>query len=187
MNGDPKTNKRRSILSRLAAALLVGIVVGLLSSSASAQTTTTSTTTTQSIAVDSSLQISTSGTVTGPNGTTISVSGSVTVNATRVIDTTLGSPPLVLLTFDFSKLRGTSGSFFSNLRVYVTGDNQDAQTRPLQASDVIPVVCPYYDAGVGMLSASSWLVTATLNYDVTTGKLTSGSATVGNKPTAASL
>ncbi|HLG13688.1 MAG TPA: hypothetical protein VJH03_04060 [Blastocatellia bacterium] len=177
MNTQRNMNPRRSRFSPIAATLLLGIFVGLLSSSASAQTATT----TQATTVDSSLQISVSGTVTDPNGT-ISVSGYVTVSCTRVIDTTLASPPAVLLTFDFSKVRGMSGTSLFSLKAYVTGGNQDTEMRPLQASDVIAVACPYYDSSKGILSASSWLVTATLNFDVTTGKLTSGSATVGNKP-----
>ena len=183
MNTQRNMKTRRSLFSLIVVTLLVGIVGGLLSNSSAYAQDAQTTTTAQSTSVDSSLAISASGTVNDPNGT-ISVSGYVIVNCTRVIDTTLASPPTVLLNFDFSKLRGTSGKSLVNMKVYVTGGNQDDQIRPLQASDVITVACPYYDSSKDILSANSWLVTATLNFDVTTGKLTSGTATVGNKPTA---
>lgn len=184
MNAQQNMKKRRSRL--IVATLLVGIVGGLVfgGPSALAQPATAQTTsTTQATTVDSSLQIPVSGTVSDPAGT-ISVSGYVIVNCTRVIDTTLGALPLVLLTFDFSKMRGTSGNSLATLKVYVTGGNATEQVRPLQTSDVVAIPCPYYDSTKDLLSASSWLVTTTLNFDVSTGKLTSGTATVGAKPAA---
>ena len=183
MNTQPNMKARRSLFSPFVVTLLVGMIGVLCLSGPSAQAQTAAPQTTTATTVDSSLQIPVSGTVTDPTGT-ISVSGYVIVNCTRVIDTTLASPPAVLLTFDFSKVRGTSGTSLTNLKVYVTGENQDDEIRLLQASDVISVACPYYDSNKGILSANSWLVTATLNFDVTTGTLKSGSATVGNKPAA---
>lgn len=174
MNKQRNVKARRSLFTRIVVTLVVGIIGGLVSSGRAAQAQTTQATT-----VDSSIQIPISGAVTNPNGA-ISVSGYVTVDCTRVIDTTLGSQPVVLLTFDFSNVRGTSGTSLTNLKVYVTGENQDSETRPLQASDVISISCPYYDSSMSILSAKSWLVTATLNFDVTAGRLTSGTATVGN-------
>lgn len=180
MNAQRNMKTRRSLFSPIGVTLLVAIIGGLASSSPSARAAQTATI--QPTKVESSLQIPVRGTVTDPNGT-ISVGGYVTVDCTRVIDTTtLGSPSLVLLTFDFSKLRGMSGTSLMNLKVYVTGGNRDTEMRPLQASDVIAVACPYYDSSKDILSANSWQVTTTLNFDVSTGKLTSGSATVGNKP-----
>lgn len=173
MNTQRNVKTRRSLFGPIIVTLLVWVVVGLVSGGSSAQAQTTTPT------VDSSLTISVSGTVHDSNGT-ISISGYVTVNCTRVIDTTEGSPPLVVLDFDFSNLRGVSGNSFMNLKTYVTGGNEDTQIRPLQASDVITVTCPYYDRAKGILSAKSLLVTATLNFDVSTGKLTSGSITVGD-------
>jgi hypothetical protein len=117
--------------------------------------------------------------VNDPSGA-IAVSGKVIVNSRRVIDTTGTSPPLVLLDFDFSKLQGTSGLLKTSAKVYVTGENHATEIRPLQASDTIIVTCPYFDSTKDALSASSWLVTATLNFDISTGKLTSGSINVGN-------
>ena len=128
--------------------------------------------------VDSSITIATSGTVTD-TGTVIQVSGSVTIKCRRVIDTTsTTAPPLVMLDFDFSQLKGTTGNG-KNVRTFVTGDNHATELRPLQASDTIVVTVPYYDTAKDILSASSFMATATLNFDVSTGKLTSGNVTYG--------
>jgi hypothetical protein len=50
----------------------------------------------------------------------------------------------------------------------------------LQATDTIIVSCPYYDSTKDALTAKTMLITATLNFDVTTGKVTSGSVSIGN-------
>ena len=163
------------------------IVVGLLvlaGPSARAQTTTTAKAPppTDNSVVDSSLTVTAKGTVNDPSGA-ITVSGSVVVAARRVIDsTTATTPPIVILDFDFSKLQGTSGNGKTQ-KVYVTGDNHASEIRPLQASDTIIVTCPYFESTKDGLSAKSMLVTATLNFDIGTGKLTSGSISVGNNVT----
>jgi hypothetical protein len=96
-----------------------------------------------------------------------------------VIDTTsTTTPPLVLLDFDFSQLTGTTGSGKS-LVTYVTGGNHATAVRPLQASDTIVVTVPYFDSTKDILSASSFLATATLNFDISAGTLTSGTLTYG--------
>jgi hypothetical protein len=76
-------------------------------------------------------------------------------------------------------LKGTSGTK-TTLKTYVTGDNHASEMRPLQASDTIIVSTPYYDSTKDALSARTMLVTATLNFDIGTGKLTSGSLSIGN-------
>ena len=162
--------------------LLVGIVVALAMlalSGPSVQAQTTATTADVAAPVDSSITISTKGAVSDPNGS-VTVSGDVIVTARRVIDTTSATaPPIVLLDFDFSQLKGTSGSL-KTLRTYVTGDNHATEIRPLQSSDTIIVTTPYFDSSKGPLTARSMLVTASLNFDVATGKLASGSISVGN-------
>jgi hypothetical protein len=160
---------RRSVFSLIVLSLLVGIG-GLLWSSTSAQAAT----------VDSTLQISVAGSITEPDGTVVSVGGWVTVNSTMVTDAD-GTSPRVVLAFDFSNVYGSSGRGH-NLVVYVTGGDQDVKIRPLQATDVIPITCPYYDTNAGILSADTWLVTTTLNFDITTGVLTSGSTAVSTNP-----
>lgn len=180
MNTRLNIKTRRPLFTQIVVTLLVGFVVVLVLGGPSAQAQTTTATADPTSPVDSSITISASGTVNDPNGT-ITVSGSVIVNCRRVIDTTSAtSPPLVVLDFDFSKVRGTSGTSLKTQKVYVTGGNHAIEIRPLQASDTIIVTSPYFDSTKDALSASSWLVNATLNFDVSTGKLTSGSITVGN-------
>ena len=128
--------------------------------------------------VDSSITIATNGTVSDPGGA-ITVSGSVTIKCRRVIDTTTTTvPPLVMLDFDFSQIKGTTGSG-KNLKTFITGGNHATELRPFQASDTIVVTVPYFDSTKDILSASSFMVTANLNFDISTGKLTSGSLTYG--------
>ena len=135
--------------------------------------------------VDSSITIATNGTVTD-TGTTVNVNGSVTIKCRRVIDTTTTTAaPLVMLDFDFSQLTGTTGSG-KTLKTFVTGGNHATELRPLQASDTIVVTVPYFDSTKDALSASSFMATATLNFDISTGKLTSGSLSYGTNVFASS-
>jgi hypothetical protein len=130
-------------------------------------------------AVDSSITIATNGTVNDPGGA-ITISGSVTIKCRRVIDTaTTTTPPLIMLDFDFSQIKGTTGNG-KNQKTFVTGDNHATELRPFQASDTIVVTVPYYDNTKDILSASSFMVTANLNFDISTGKITSGSLTYGS-------
>ena len=181
MNTQLNIKTRRRLFSPNVVTLLI-LVVGVLilgSPSIQAQTTNTTTTTASTAVVDSSTTISAKGSVNDPNGT-ITVSGNVIVSARRVIDTTsTTTPPIVVLDMDLSQLTGTSGSL-KTLKTYVTGDNHVTELRPLQASDTIIVTCPYFDNTKDALSARSMLVTATLNFDTTTGKVTGGSITIGN-------
>ena|ERR1041384_4839807 len=158
--------------------LLIGLVVVLGGPSVQAQTTTTA----PAAVVDSSVTLAAKGSVSDPNGA-ITVTGNVIVNCRRVLDTTTTTnatmAPVVLLDLDFSQLRGTSGTA-KTLKTYVTGDNHASELRPFQASDTIIVTSPYFDSTNSALSARSMLVTATLNFDVNTGKLVSGSISIGN-------
>lgn len=183
MNTQLKIKTRRLLYSPSFVTLLIGIVVVLVlgGPTAQAQTNTTSTDTVVAPAgtVDSSLTLQAKGTVNDPNGA-ISVSGSVIVNCRRVVDTTSAvTPTLVLLDLDFSQLQGTSGSL-KTLKTYVTGDNHASEIRPLQASDTIIVTTPYFDNTKDSLSAKSMLITATLNFDIGTGKVTGGSISIGD-------
>ena len=171
-------------LSISVAVVLAMLVLG--GPSAQAQTTDAAappdTTVAPAGTTDSSITIATKGTVSDPSGT-ITFSGSVIVNCRRVLDTTTtttaAASPVVLLDFDFSKLTGTSGSLKTQ-KTYVTGGNHASELRPFQGSDTIIVTSPYFDSTKDALSARTMLVTATLNFDTTTGKLTSGSISIGN-------
>ena len=195
MNTELNIETRRRPFSPHVVTLLVLVVVllALGGSSVQAQTATDSTATTDTTATtqpvdpnvsNSTITLLAKGTVNDPSGA-ITVNGSVDVAAKRVIDSTsTTTPPVVVLDLDFSNLKGTSGTK-TTLKTYVTGGNHASEIRPLQASDTIIVSCPYYDSTKDPLTARTMLVTVTLNYDVSTGKVTSGSVTIGNNATSA--
>ena len=162
--------------------LVLGIVAVLAfgGSSVQAQTASDTTTTTAADApVESTITLVAKGSLTDAAGN-VTVQGNLPVFVKRVIDTTsVTSPSLVLVDIDFSQLTGTTGSG-KTLKTYVTGGNHASEIRPLQASDQIIVPVPYYDSTKDALSARTMLLSITLNYDVSSGKVTGGSATVGN-------
>jgi hypothetical protein len=184
MNTQVNIKTRRSVFSPTFLTLLLGVVVMLVLGGSSVQAQTQNATITPlpepAGVVDSSIAISAKGTVNDPNGA-ITVSGSVFVTCRRVVDTTsTATPQLVLLDFDFSKLSATSGSARTTLKSYTTGDNHASEIRPLQASDTIIVTSPYFETTKDGLTAKSWLVTATLSFDVASGKLTGGTISIGD-------
>ena len=184
MNTQLNTKTRQLLVSPTFVTLLLGVVMmvamlGLGGPSVQAQTTTVAPAPVDA-PVDSSVTLVAKGTVSDPAGS-INVNGNVTVACRRVIDTTsTTSPSLLLLDLDFSGLQGTSGSTKATLKTYVTGGNHAEEIRPLQASDTIIVSAPYYDSTKDALSAKTMLVTATLNFDVNTGKVTGGTITIGD-------
>lgn len=177
MNTQLEIKSRQPRFSLHFVTLMIGIVLVLVlgGPSVKAQTATVA----PDAPVDSSITLTGKGTVSDPNGS-ITVSGSVVINCRRVIDTTsVASPSLVLLDIDLSQLQGTSGSL-KTLKTYVTGDNHASEIRPLQASDTVIVTAPYFESTKNGLSARTMLVTATLNFDISTGKLTSGTISIGD-------
>ncbi len=180
MNTQLNINGRRSLFSPTFVTLLIGVVMVLVLGGSSVQAQTTTTTTDPAAPVDSSITIAASGSVSDPNGS-VTVNGSAIVSARTVIDNTSTTIlKIVMVDFDFSQLKGTSGSSKTNLRTYVTGDNLVSEIRPLQDSDTLILSVPYYDSAKGPLTSRTMLATATLKFDVSTGKLVSGSITVGN-------
>ena len=178
MNTQLNIKSRQLLVSPTFLTLLLGVVVMLAFSGPSVHAQTTATAV--DAPVDSSVIIAAKGSVSDPNGS-FTVNGNVAVTCRRVIDTTSAtSPSLVLLDLDFSGLTGTSGSTKATLKTYVTGDNHAEEIRPLQASDTIIVASPYYESTKGPLTAKTMLITATLNFDVSTGKVTGGSITIGD-------
>jgi len=175
MNTQLNITTRRLLFSPTFVTLLIGVVAMLVLGGPSVQAQTTD----PAAPVDSSLSVTIKGSVSDPNGP-ISVNGTAIISARKVVDTTSQTTPaLVLLDFDFSQVKGTSGSK-ANLKTYVTGDNHASEIRPFQSSDTVIVSVPYFDSTKDALSARTMLVTATLNFDITTGKLTSASLSVGN-------
>ena len=172
MNTQVNVKARRLQFSPTFVTLLIAVVGMLVLGGSSVQAQTTA------APVDSSITIATNGTVTD-TGTTVDVTGNVIIKWRRVIDTTTTTAvPLVMLDFDFSQLKGTSGNGKA-VRTFVTGDNHATEMRPLQASDTIVVTIPYFDTAKDALSASSFMATANLTFDVSTGKLTGGTLTYG--------
>jgi hypothetical protein len=175
MNTQLNIKTRQLLVSPTFLTLLLGVVVMLALGGPTVQAQTAI-----DAPVDSSVTIPAKGTVSDPNGS-ITVSGSVVINCRRVIDTTsTTSPSLILLDLDLSGLQGTSGNTKATLKTYVTGGNHAEEIRPLQASDTIIVTSPYYDSTKGALTAKTMLVTATLNFDVSTGKVTGGTISIGD-------
>ena len=173
MNTQVNIKARRLLFSPTFVTLLIAVVGMLVLGGPSVQAQTTA-----APIVDSSITLATNGTVTD-TGTTVQVTGNVIIKCRRVIDTTsTTAPPLVMLDFDFSQLKGTSGNGKA-VRTFVTGDNHATELRPLQASDTIVVTVPYFDNTKDILSSSSFMATANLSFDVSTGKLTGGSLTYG--------
>ena len=177
MNTQLNIKTRRWLFSPNVVTLLIGIVVVLVlgGPSTQAQTTSTDTTTAPAGTTDSTITLVAKGTLTDSTGS-VTITGNVPVTGRRVIDTTnAATQTLMLLDFDFSQVQGTSGK-----EVFVTGDNHATEIRPFQATDKVIVTVPYYDSTKDGLSAKSMLATITLNFDITTGKLTSGSIAIGN-------
>jgi hypothetical protein len=176
MNTQLNIRNWQRLISPSLVTLLLGIVAVLAFGSSSVQAQTTA----SDAPVDSSIILAVKGSVTDPNGT-ITVTGNVTITARRVIDTTsVTSPSIVLLDFDFSQVKGSSGATKATLKTYVTGDNHATEIRPLQASDTVIVPTPYYDSTKDALAARTMLVSANLNFDIASGKLTGGTLSVGN-------
>ena len=181
MNTQLNIKLRQRLVSPTFLTLLLGAVVMLaLSGPTQAQTTATTdstatTTTAVDAPVDSTVTIAAKGSVSDPSGS-IPVTGNVPIVCRRVVDTTSAtSPSLLLLDLDLSLLKGTSGT-----KTYVTGGNHAEEIRPFQAADSVIFSVPYYDSTKGPLTARTMLVTANLNFDVNTGKITGGTITIGD-------
>jgi len=71
-----------------------------------------------------------------------------------------------------------SGQGLSTGATYVT-ESQEEVMRPLVASDQVEITFPLYSEGLGGLtSARAGLASFTLTFDVGTGALTGGTATI---------
>jgi hypothetical protein len=133
----------------------------------------------------SSFSATTSGTIGTPPGgatvssgatpETISCTGTVKLATTAVMDP--GLPPIVVVTVDARGLTcvgQTSKTSYLNTGFATL-------TRRLVTSDVVQMTFALYpNTAGGYMNARTGMVTATLNYDTTTGALTSASAAIGN-------
>jgi hypothetical protein len=154
--------RRRSLFGSIALSLLV--IGGLVLGGAPAQAAT----------VDSTLSIPVSTTFTASDGTRFTVSGTVVVKCSAVMDAT-DVPPFVILTFDASGVNVTSGSG-ANKKTYDTRGFQVIKTRPLQATDVLTIPIPNVQTGAALTTADRYDATFTLNFNAA-GQLTSGTVT----------
>jgi len=181
MNEQRNMNARRSLFSPIALSVVVWVIGGLVLIGMPVQASTTTqaaVTPAPTSTIDSSLSIPVSGTVVAADGTRITVGGFVVVNSSAVTDV-VGIPPFVMLTFDCSNVTASSGTG-ANKKTYDTKGFQVTKIRDLQPTDVIVVTTPALQTSASVLTASSWQVTVTLNFDTVTKKLTSGSITAGN-------
>ena len=152
-------------LALVALSLLVVIAAGLLAGERPAGAVV-------SIASSNTTAVSYSGTVHG-QPEDVYLSGLVQVSRVVMRDPDFGTPPLVVVSIDFSNVTG------QGLRTgarYVAGGNQ-ILTRPLVSTDVVNVIFPFYLRGsTGTVGARSAQASFTLTYDVATGTSTGASA-----------
>jgi len=157
----PDMKPRRSVLARVVLSLLVAMLGGLLGGT--------------SALADSSVAIAISGTVDG-SPESVYVSGLAQITSTFVkANPKFNHPPFVILSFD---LHNVTGKGLSTGASYVI-TSQDEMMRRLVASDLVQITFPFYPNGSGgFRSARTGVASFTLSFDVTTGALTGGTATV---------
>ena len=152
----------RPVFAPIVVSLLVAMLGGLLGDSRPAR-------------ADSSVAVAVFGTVDGAPER-VYVSGVAQITS-RLMKTgaKFNHPRSVMLYID---LHSVSGQGLSTGTTYViTG--QDEVMRQLVASDLVEITFPLYPDG-GFTSARSGLASFTLTFDVSTGALTGGRATVSN-------
>src|SRR5262245_18778798 len=161
--GDRDMETSRPLLAGGALCLLVAMVGGLPQATTAALRT-------------SSVAIPISGTVDGlPES--VSVSGLARITSKLVkTDAKFHHPPRVILDFDLHRVSGTGISTGTR---YVSM-SRDEMPRPLVASDVVEITFPLEPkVAKGFTAARAGLASFTLSFDVHTGALTGGAATVG--------
>jgi len=122
-------------------------------------------------ALATSLTIPIAGTVDG-SPESVSLSGSLSIVTTLVIDPLLTSPKERIAI----KLVDVSGTGLTSGAQYVAvGENR--LLRPLALSDQLDLMFPFYRAPDGQLSARSAMASITLKFDLVTGSLTGATAT----------
>ncbi len=151
----------RPLFARVVLSLLVAMVGGLLGGS--------------SALADSSVAIAISGTVDG-SPESVYVSGLAQITSSLVkTDPKFNHPPRVILSFD---LHNVTGKGLSSGGTYVI-KSQDEILRPLVPFDQVAIAFPLYpNTTIGFRSARAGLASFTLTFDVTTGVITGGTATV---------
>ena len=153
---------RRPMFARIVISLLVAMLGGLLGDCRPAL-------------ADSSVAVAIFGTVDGAPER-VYVSGVAQITS-RLMKTgaKFNHPRSVMLSID---LHSVSGQGLSTGTTYVI-TSQDEVMRQLVASDLVEITFPLYPDGPGgFTSARAGLASFTLTFDVSTGALTGGTATI---------
>jgi len=126
--------------------------------------------------VTTTILIPISGTVTG-QPENVGFSGQAQVSSDLVQDASrFQAPPAVFLTIDLSNVSGTG---LSTGAKYVAGDKESPVIRKLVSSDTVEVTFPVYRSTATGMSATRWGVASfVLNFDLSTGALTSGTGSI---------
>jgi hypothetical protein len=145
--------------------LIAGIVGGLAGGNRPAHATV-------SIAYSGSSTVAYSGTVDGPPES-VYLHGLVQIAFVVTRDPDFGKPPSVLLDIDLSNVLGVGLKTGTR---YVTSAGQRL-IRPLVAADVVDITFPFFPSGPGGAAlARPALASFTITYNVTTGSVTSVTA-----------
>jgi hypothetical protein len=123
--------------------------------------------------VTSTVTVPISGVISGGPAENVSLSGSVQIVSTLVLDPLLGSPPRERLSIKLVNVSGVGLS--TGARYVATGE--DAVLRLLKVSDLVEIAFPFYrDTPNGRSSARSALAGITLQFNLLTGALTGATA-----------
>jgi len=160
--GGSHMEMRRSVFTRIVISLLVVMLGGLLGDCRPAR-------------AGSSVAVPIFGTVDGtPESVYVSGVAQITSKLMKT-SAKFNHPRSVMLSID---LHNVSGQGLSTGATYVT-ESQEEVLRPLVASDQVEITFPLYSEGLGGLtSARAGLASFTLTFDVGTGALTGGTATI---------
>ncbi|HET7200777.1 MAG TPA: hypothetical protein VFI80_08220 [Burkholderiales bacterium] len=107
----------------------------------------------------------------------VKFSGRAQVSSELVLDTSkFNSPPAVILTFDLSNVAGTGSLTGAK---YAIGGKGTSVYRPLVGADTVELTFPFSrGTTMSMPSARSGVVSFALNFDLSTGAITSGTANI---------
>lgn len=104
-------------------------------------------------------------------------SGQAQVSSELVLDTShFNKPPSVILIIDLSNVSGTGSSTEAR---YTVGGNGTSVFRQLFSTDTVEITFPFSrGTSMGMSSVRSGVASFALSFDVNTGAITKGTATV---------
>lgn len=120
--------------------------------------------------------IPTSGIVSG-QPESVKFSGQAQVSSELVVDTSkFNVPPAVILTFDLSNVSGTGSATGAK---YAVGGKGTSVYRQLVSADTVEITFPFSRAAAtSVSSARSGVVSFALSFDLGTGAITKGAASI---------